>query len=109
LEIIMTEYLSLTLLGEPNETENAFKSRLYAFWTHMLRHHAEIYEKVYAEATEFTRENVRVARQYMVEQGGLSSLLNELASAQIEHMAVDYDDLYSQAEVSGSEWFQLEH
>jgi hypothetical protein len=63
------EYVCLTVVGTPGEPEAGFKSRLVAFWTHLLRTRPDDYEKVYSEATEFEDEGGRPARRYMVEPG----------------------------------------
>ena len=104
----MTEYLCLTLLAEPGETEAAFKGRLAEFWTHMIRHRPDDYERVYAEAVAFETEGDRLARQYMVEPVVLPVLLAELAIHAVA-ADVDADDLYSKAEASSSDWFQIDH
>ncbi len=49
----MPDYLNLTLVANPGESESAFKSRLTAFWTHLLRSDPDTYEAVFAEAKEF--------------------------------------------------------
>ncbi len=49
----MQEYVCLTLVGRSDEAEAAFKGRLVAFWTHLLRTRPDDYEKVYSEAVEF--------------------------------------------------------
>jgi hypothetical protein len=105
----MDEYLCLTLVGKPGEPEPAFKSRLVAFWTHMIRGRPDDYEKVYSEATEFETEGGKVARRYMVEPGVVPVLAAELAAQGVDHLPVDPDDLYSKAEASSSDWFQIEH
>jgi hypothetical protein len=103
------EYVCLTLVGRPGEAAAAFKSRLVAFWTHVLRTRPDDYEKVYSEATEFEEEGGRVARRYMVEPGVVPALTGELAGHGIDCLPVDPDDLYSKAEASSSDWFQIEH
>ena len=103
------EFLCLTLVASPGESEAAFKSRLVAFWTHMIRNRLADYEKVYSEATEFETEDGKVARRYMVEPAVVPALAAELAGQGIDHLPVDPDDLYSKAEASSSDWFQIEH
>ena len=46
----MNDYLCLTLVANPGESEAAFASRLTAFWTHLLRTQKETYEAVLGEA-----------------------------------------------------------
>jgi hypothetical protein len=105
----MSDYLCLTLLAKPGETEAAFKARLTAFWTHLIRARPDDYEKVYAEATRFGSEGSRVSRQYMVEAGAADVLAAELAAGGIDLAPVDVDDTYSKYEAASPDWFQIEH
>ena len=105
----MDEFVCLSLLGKPGESASLFQSRLYVFWTHMLRQKPDDYEKVYAEMTEFETEGELVTRRYMVLPEVVPVLQAELAAQNIEYLPVDLDDLYSKAEASSSEWFQIEH
>ena len=105
----MDEYVCLTVVGGLGEVESAFKSRLVAFWTHVLRTRPDDYEKVYSEATAFEDEGGRPARRYMVEPGAVPVLTAELTARGVGFLPVDADDLYSKAEASSSEWFQIEH
>ena len=105
----MDEYVCVTLAGRPGEPEAEFKSRLYAFWTHMLRNLEDDYERVYAEATAFERHGESVTRQYMVEPAGLDALTAALAEHGIAHEPIDEDDTYSKYEAATPDWFQLEH
>src|SRR5205823_14238607 len=74
----MDEYLCLTLLSRPGESEGEFKSRLSAFWTRMLRERPADFEKVYAEAVAFERQTDRLSRKYLVEAGVIGVLEPEL-------------------------------
>lgn len=105
----MTEYLCLSLLAEPGEPEAGFTKRLAAFWTHMIRNKPDDYERVYSEAVAFETEAGLVCRRYMIEPDVLLGLVAELAAYKVAHADVDEDDLYSKAEASSSEWFQIEH
>ena len=105
----MDEYLCVTLVGHPGEAEAGFKARLTAFWTHLLRTRPDDYERVYAEATAFGSEAGKPSRQYAAEAGVVPALLGELTAAGIDALPVDEDDTYSKYEVSGSDWFQIEH
>lgn len=105
----MTEYLCLTLLAHPAESEAAFKSRLTAFWTLMLRNRPDDYEKVYAEAVRFGSEDGRVSRQYLVEADGVETLARELSANGIQHAPIDLDEVYSKYEAATPDWFQIEH
>jgi hypothetical protein len=105
----MDEYLCLTLAGNPGESEAAFKARLTAFWTHMIRNRPDDYEKVYAEATAFGSTGGRPTRQYMVEARVVDVLTAELTAAGVGFEPVDADDTYSKYEASSPDWFQIEH
>ena len=105
----MTEYVCLTLLAEPGESEAAFKGRLAAFWTHMIRNRPDDYERVYSEAVAFETEGGRLCRRYMVATEAIEGLGRELAAHRVAAAPVDADDLYSKAEASAPEWFQIEH
>ncbi len=105
----MTDYLCVTLLGQPGEAQVAFKARLTAFWTHMLRSRPDDYEKVYAEATAFGDHERRPSRQYMVELEGVKALVAELWTAKIDLLPIDEEDTYSKYEATSPDWFQIEH
>jgi hypothetical protein len=105
----MTEYLCLTLLADAGESEAAFRRRLTALWSAMLKTLPAEYEHIYSEATAFDCEGDRVARRYMIDPTVVGTLLPLLASYGIAHLPLDVDDLYSKAEASSNEWFQLEH
>ena len=82
---------------------------LTALWSAMLKTLPTEYERIYSEATAFDREGGTVARRYMIDPAVLGSLLPLLARHGIAHLPLDEDDLYSKAEASSNEWFQLEH
>jgi hypothetical protein len=105
----MDEFVSVTLLAEPGETEAAFKGRLTAFWTHMLRTRPDEYEGVYSEAKRFDSTDGRVSREYMVRAEGVDVLTAELAAKGVAFAAVDPDDTYNKAEASSSDYFQIPH
>lgn len=105
----MTEYLCLTLLANAGEPEPAFKSRLTAFWTHLLRTQPDAYEALYAEATAFEVTKNRISRAYMVEADTAQLLVEALRANGIEVAPLDPGDTYTKHEASGSEWFQVEH
>ena len=105
----MIEYICLTLLANPAETEASFKSRLTALWSHMLKTFPDEYEQIYSEAVRFERENGVVARRYMIDPEVQDTLQPLLTQQSIASLPVDVDDLYSKAEASSNEWFQLEH
>ena len=103
------EYLCLTLTANAGESEAAFKSRLTAAWTHLLRTAPDTYEAVFAEAKQFETTNGRVSRAYMVEAGAAESVAETLVSNGVDVRPIDADDVYSKYEASGSEWFQIPH
>lgn len=105
----MDEYLCLTVLGRDGEDEPAFKARLTAFWTLLLRGQPDVYDGVYAEARAFGFERGRVARQYMVASGAAGAVAEALSAAGLDALPLDPDDVYTKYEASGSDWFQLAH
>jgi len=105
----MDEFVCLTLLAEPDESEAAFRSRLTAFWTHMLRTRPDEYEQVYAEAKEYEETGGLVSKQYMIRPAVADVLAGELTAKGMAFAEIDLDDTYSKAEASSSEWFQIPH
>jgi hypothetical protein len=105
----MNDYLCVTLMGNSGEGEAAFKARLAAFWTHMIRNRPDDYEKIYAEATRFGNDAGQVTRQYMVEVDVAEVLAAELISNGIAAAPIDLDDTYSKYEAVSPDWFQIEH
>jgi hypothetical protein len=103
------EYLCLTLTANAGESEAAFKSRLIAAWTHLLRTAPDTYEAVYAEAREFEMSGSRVSRAYMVEADAVAAVVAALVTQGVTAQSLDPDDIYSKYEASGSEWFQIPH
>lgn len=104
-----SEYLCLTLLANAGESEAAFKSRLTAAWTQVLRTAKDTYDAVYAEAKAFEATNGRVSRAYMVDAEAAGAVAAALVASGVEVAEVDTDDVYSKYEASGSEWFQIAH
>ena len=105
----MDEFVCVTLTSNPNESEADFKTRLYAFWTHMLRTKPDDYEKVYAETTQFQTEENCSTRQYLVAIDGIPNFLAEFLDQGIDFRPIDTDDLYSKYEATSPDWFQIEH
>lgn len=103
------EYLCVTLLSNPGESEGAFKARLTVAWTHLLRTAKAAYDAVYAEAKAFERSGDRVSRAYIVEAEAADAVAAALRAAGVEAVEVDDQDVYSKYEASGSEWFQIAH
>lgn len=105
----MNDYLCLTLLAEPGETEAAFSARLAAFWTSLLRARPDVYARVYAEARAFASAAGRVSRQYMVEAGAADEVLAALGEHSVAYAPLDRDDTYTKYEAASPEWFQIPH
>lgn len=105
----MTEYVCLTVVAAAGEAEVAFKSRLTAFWSHLLRARPDDYERVYAEATRFGTAGGRVTRQYLVEADAAGAVTAELTAAGIDFPPIDPDDTYTKYEATSPDWFQIEH
>lgn len=101
-------YLCLNVVASAGESETAFKSRLTAAWTHLLRTAPDTYKAVYAEAKEFETSD-RVSRAYMVEAEAAEAVVAALATQGVAAQPIDPDDVYSKYEASGSEWFQIPH
>jgi hypothetical protein len=107
--VTVDEYLCVTLVSKPGESEADFKARLSRFWTHMLRERPDDFEKVYAETVHFEREGDRLARKYLVEAGVVSVLETEFAASEMDHLPIDPDDLYTKYEAAPPDWFWIEH
>lgn len=105
----MDEYLCLTLLGNAGEAEPAFKTRLTAFWTLLLRAQPDVYDAVFAEAKAFGSEAGRVSRAYMIEASAAPAVREAATAAGVAATELDEDDVYTKYEASGSDWFQLAH
>ncbi len=105
----MDDYLCITLLSRPNESEAEFNSRLSDLWTHMLRHHETDFEKVYAEMVAFEKHETRLGRKYLVELEVKKILETQLETQGIEYEPIDVADLYSKYEATPPEWFWIEH
>ena len=103
------EYLCLTLLASAGESEAAFKSRLTAFWTHLLRTAPDTYKAVYAEAKDFDTTGGRVSRAYMVTADSAAAVAAALAASGVDALPLDPADTYTKYEASGSDWFQIAH
>lgn len=105
----MDEYLCLTLLAGPGESQAAFAARLSRFWTHILRHRLDDYKKVYAESRTFELSGDRLSRQYLIQEDVVAILESELQQAGVQFQPIDRDELYSRYEAVASEWMQIEH
>lgn len=105
----MDEFLCLTLLSRPGESEADFKARLSHFWTHMLRNFQADFEKVYAEMTAFEMEGDCRARKYLIQEEVVEILQRELTTAGLDFTAIDPADCYTKYEAVAPEWMQIEH
>jgi hypothetical protein len=102
-------YLCLTALADAGESEAAFKSRLTAFWSHLIRTQPDAYAAVFAEAKAFETAAGRASRQYMVGCEAAGAVVAALAAHAVAALPLDPDDTYTKYEASGSEWFQIAH
>ena len=105
----MDEYLCITVVSKPGESQADFAARLSEFWTHMLRNHKDDFEKVYAETTAFGAEGNRVSRQYLVKQDGADLLEREFAGSGLEQERIDGEDVFPKYEASPPDWMWIEH
>ncbi len=103
------DYLCLSMQSKPAESPAEFKARLSAFWTHMLRSHPTVFEKVYAEASEFETKADCLIRKYLVEADAVGDLELELQAQGMEIEPIDDDDVYSRFEAAPPDWFWIEH
>jgi hypothetical protein len=106
---VLEEYVCVTVLSAPAESELDFSARLSQFWTHMLRNYKTDFEKVYAEKTTFEHKGNRLARQYLVADAVLPLLEAQFAKDGVTYEPVDCDDTYSKYEAVAPEWMQIEH
>ena len=103
----MDEYVCVTVLSNPGESQADFAARLSRFWTHMLRNRQADFEKVYAETTAFESADGRLSRQYLTEAGVVGVLEAELTATGVEYRPIDPDDLYSKYEATPPGWMQI--
>lgn len=105
----MDEFVCVTVVSKPGESEDEFSARLSTFWTSMLRRHREDFEKVYAETTDFERRRDTLMRDYACEADVVDFVLQQLGQADLDVEPVDRTDTYSKYEVVPPEWMQIEH
>jgi hypothetical protein len=105
----MDEYVCITVLSNPGESEAEFSARLSRFWTHMLRTRKADFEKVYAETTVFERSSDHFTRQYLAEIGVVGLLEKEMGSADIALEPISLDEIFSKYEAVSPDWMQIEH
>lgn len=105
----MDEYVCVTVLSRPGESQAEFSNRLTQFWTHLLRNRLSDFEMVYAESTRFEKRGEAWSRKYLVEAGVVETLKAELTAAKIAFDSIDRDDTYTKYEAVAPEWMQIEH
>jgi len=105
----MDEYVCITVLSQPGESQADFSTRLSRFWTHMLRNCKADFEMVYAETTKFVPNGERLGRQYLAAADVIDVLETEMQSAGIDFEPVSRDDIYSRYEATAPDWMQIEH
>ena len=105
----MDDYVCITVLSKPDESELDFGARLSRLWTRMLRGHKADFERVYAETAKFEPHKDRLSRKYLAHAAVVPVLEAELAAAELEHEPNDLDDRYTKYEACPPDWMQIEH
>jgi len=105
----MDEYVCITVVSQPGESQADFSARLSRFWTHMLRDRKAQFEMVYAETTKFASHKDRLSRQYLAQMEVIDILESEMQTAGVDFEPVNRDDVYSRYEATPSDWMQIEH
>ena len=105
----MEEYLCITILSAPGESEAEFSARLSRFWTHMLRTRKDDFEKVLAESNETEEIDDVFSRQYLFEEEVQGILERELEQFGLDFDPVDPEETYTRYEAAPPEWMQIEH
>ncbi len=103
------EYLCLTIVAEPGESESAFKTRISTFWSGVVRREPDLFERVYAETTAFELEKGRLSRKYLVEAAAAEKVAQLMTGSSLETLPLDPDDLYTKYEAAPPDWFWIEH
>ncbi len=103
------EYLCVTILAKPGEAESAFKTRISEFWSAMVRGNPDLFERVYAETTQFEPHDGRLSRKYLVEADAAVAVTASMTAAGLAFLTVDPDDLYTKYEAAPPDWFWIEH
>jgi len=103
------DYLCLTVQSQPGESQDAFKSRLSALWSAMLREDQDRFENVYAETVRFEQKNSSLTRQYLIAVEVADEVERRLLEAGIDFLPIDREDLFSKYEAAPPEWMQIEH
>lgn len=105
----MEEFQGLTVIGLKGEQDQSFSARLSAFWTKVLRQDPDLFEKVYAETSEFESENGCPTRKYAIEPEGVAEILRLAQANGVAFLPVDTEDTYTRHEAVAPEWWQIEH
>ncbi|HEV3143078.1 MAG TPA: hypothetical protein VGZ47_04255 [Gemmataceae bacterium] len=105
----MDEFVCITVLSRPGESQADFSARLSRFWTHMLRNRKTDFEKVYAETTRFSQNGDRLGRQYLARMDVIDILESEMQAAGVEFEPLDREDIFSRYEATPPDWMQIEH
>jgi len=105
----LDEFVCITVLSAPSESQADFSTRLSYFWTLMLRAYKADFEKVYAEKTAFEQKGDRLTRQYLVCDEVVALLEIQFAKAMVDYEPIDREDAYSKYEAVAPEWMQIEH
>jgi hypothetical protein len=103
------DYLCLNVLSKSGESAGEFKARLSAFWTHMLRSHHTVFEKVYAEYSEFETKGEYLVRRYLIQTSAVPDLEPQLLAGGMGFEPIDENDVYSRYEAAPPDWFWIEH
>ena len=103
------EYLCLTILANDGETEPAYKTRISAFWSTIVRGNPDLFERVYAETTAFELEKGLLSRKYLVEACAAGEVVAAMTAFGLATLPLDPDDLYTKYEAAPPEWFWIEH
>jgi hypothetical protein len=105
----VSDYLCITVQSHPGESRDAFKSRLSAMWSKLLREDKDRFEKVYAETVAFEQLNSSWTRQYLAEESVADEIERRMLEAGIDFVPIDRDDKFSKYEAAPPEWMQIEH
>jgi hypothetical protein len=105
----LDEFVCISVVSQPGESEAAFAARLSRFWTHLLRNFKSDFEKVYAETTEFEEHAGRLCRKYLAREEVVSLLEREMNAGGLDFEPIDRGEVYSKYEAVAPEWMQIEH
>jgi hypothetical protein len=109
MEIIVTEFVAVEVLGTNGEVEAHFGQRLTAFWSEILREIPDEFEKVYAETILFETVRGKPSRCYAIESDAVDLFVGKLRQAGFEVPSPSDEDIYTKYELPATEWWQIEH